>query len=42
MHYLLEAISGLDPHDSTSANVEVPNFVAALTGDVKGLTNCCT
>ncbi len=35
--YLLEAISGLDPMDSTSANVEVPNFVNSLTGDVKGL-----
>lgn len=35
--YLLQAISGLDPMDSTSANVEVPNFVGALTGDVKGL-----
>lgn len=35
--YLLQAISGLDPMDSTSANVEVPNFVQALTGDVKGL-----
>jgi aspartyl-tRNA(Asn)/glutamyl-tRNA(Gln) amidotransferase subunit A len=35
--YLLQAISGLDPMDSTSANVEVPNFVSALTGDVKGL-----
>ncbi|XJZ27657.1 Asp-tRNA(Asn)/Glu-tRNA(Gln) amidotransferase subunit GatA [Bacillota bacterium Lsc_1132] len=35
--YLLQAISGLDPMDSTSANVEVPNFVASLTGDVKGL-----
>ena len=23
--------------DSTSANVEVPNYVAALTGDIKGL-----
>ncbi len=34
---LLEAISGLDTNDSTSANVEVPNFAAALTGDVKGL-----
>ncbi len=34
---LLEAISGLDANDSTSANVEVPNFAAALTGDVKGL-----
>ncbi len=35
--YLLETISGLDPMDSTSANVEVPNFVNSLTGDVKGL-----
>lgn len=35
--YLLQAISGLDPNDSTSADVEVPNFVASLTGDVKGL-----
>ncbi|WML42767.1 Asp-tRNA(Asn)/Glu-tRNA(Gln) amidotransferase subunit GatA [Neobacillus sp. PS3-40] len=35
--YLLQAISGLDPMDSTSANVEVPNFVEALTGDVRGL-----
>ena len=35
--YLLQAISGLDPMDSTSANIEVPNFVAALTGDIKGL-----
>ncbi|MFJ8065341.1 Asp-tRNA(Asn)/Glu-tRNA(Gln) amidotransferase subunit GatA [Psychrobacillus sp. NPDC096426] len=34
---LLEAISGLDPLDSTSADVEVPNFAAALTGDIKGL-----
>ncbi len=35
--YLLQAISGLDPMDSTSANVDIPDFVAALTGDVKGL-----
>ncbi|MDZ5473608.1 Asp-tRNA(Asn)/Glu-tRNA(Gln) amidotransferase subunit GatA [Bacillus sp. 31A1R] len=35
--YLLQAISGLDPMDSTSANVAVPNFAEALTGDVKGL-----
>ncbi|MDR6120515.1 aspartyl-tRNA(Asn)/glutamyl-tRNA(Gln) amidotransferase subunit A [Bacillus sp. SLBN-46] len=35
--YLLQAISGLDPMDSTSANVNVPNFAASLTGDVKGL-----
>jgi aspartyl-tRNA(Asn)/glutamyl-tRNA(Gln) amidotransferase subunit A len=35
--YLLQAISGLDQMDSTSANIEVPNFSAALTGDIKGL-----
>ena len=35
--YLLQAISGLDPMDSTSANIAVPNFVSALTGDIKGL-----
>ncbi|TWD95678.1 aspartyl/glutamyl-tRNA(Asn/Gln) amidotransferase subunit A [Neobacillus bataviensis] len=35
--YLLQAISGLDPMDSTSANVDVPNFSSALTGDIKGL-----
>lgn len=34
---LLEAISGVDVNDSTSADVEVPNFAAALTGDIKGL-----
>lgn len=35
--YLLEALSGLDPMDSTSANVDVPSFASSLTGDVKGL-----
>jgi aspartyl-tRNA(Asn)/glutamyl-tRNA(Gln) amidotransferase subunit A len=35
--YLLQVISGLDPMDSTSANVEVPNYVEALTGDIQGL-----
>jgi aspartyl-tRNA(Asn)/glutamyl-tRNA(Gln) amidotransferase subunit A len=35
--YLLQAISGHDPMDSTSANLEVPNFVQSLTGDIKGL-----
>lgn len=34
---LLQAISGVDEHDSTSANVEVPNFADAITGDIKGL-----
>ncbi|PAQ16731.1 Asp-tRNA(Asn)/Glu-tRNA(Gln) amidotransferase GatCAB subunit A [Bacillaceae bacterium SAOS 7] len=35
--YLLEAISGVDPHDSTSANIPVDSYTQALTGDVKGL-----
>ncbi|MGN1400292.1 MAG: Asp-tRNA(Asn)/Glu-tRNA(Gln) amidotransferase subunit GatA [Bacillus sp. (in: firmicutes)] len=35
--YLLEAISGIDPMDGTSANVEVPKFTEALTGDIKSL-----
>ncbi|ASS94274.1 Asp-tRNA(Asn)/Glu-tRNA(Gln) amidotransferase subunit GatA [Peribacillus simplex] len=35
--YLLEAISGVDPMDSTSAKVDVPSFVNSLTGDVRGL-----
>ncbi|WP_243291019.1 Asp-tRNA(Asn)/Glu-tRNA(Gln) amidotransferase subunit GatA [Bacillus sp. FJAT-47783] len=35
--YLLQAIAGLDKMDSTSANVDVPDYIAALTGDVKGM-----
>jgi len=35
--YVLQAIAGVDPMDSTSANVEVPSYVNALTGEVKGL-----
>ncbi|TRZ36133.1 Asp-tRNA(Asn)/Glu-tRNA(Gln) amidotransferase subunit GatA [Niallia circulans] len=35
--FLLNAISGVDPMDSTSANVAVPDFTKGLTGDVKGL-----
>jgi aspartyl-tRNA(Asn)/glutamyl-tRNA(Gln) amidotransferase subunit A len=35
--YLLQAISGIDEMDSTSANVDVPDFLSSLTGDVKGL-----
>jgi len=35
---MLEAMSGYDPKDSTSANIAVPNFEAALTGDIKGKT----
>ncbi len=34
---LLEAIAGYDPQDSTSLDVPVPDWSAALTGDVKGL-----
>lgn len=35
--YLLQAISGIDPMDGTSANIPVPDFSKALTGDIKGL-----
>jgi len=35
--YVLQAIAGHDPMDSTSANVDIPDYVAALTGDIKGL-----
>lgn len=35
--YLLETIAGLDRHDSTSADVPVPHYSKALTGDIKGL-----
>ena len=34
---LLRAMAGHDPRDSTSAAVPVPDFEAALTGDVRGL-----
>ena len=32
----LNAISGHDAKDSTSANLQVPDFEAALTGDIRG------
>lgn len=35
--YLLQAIAGYDPKDSTSAKVDIPDYLGALTGDVKGL-----
>ncbi len=35
---MLEAMCGHDPKDSTSADLPVPNFEAALTGDIKGKT----
>jgi aspartyl-tRNA(Asn)/glutamyl-tRNA(Gln) amidotransferase subunit A len=34
---LLGAIAGYDPLDSTSVNTPVPDYLAALSGDVKGL-----
>jgi aspartyl-tRNA(Asn)/glutamyl-tRNA(Gln) amidotransferase subunit A len=34
---LLEVIAGRDPNDATSAFAPVPEFTAALNGDVKGL-----
>ncbi|MEK6813171.1 MAG: Asp-tRNA(Asn)/Glu-tRNA(Gln) amidotransferase subunit GatA [Nitrospirota bacterium] len=34
---ILDAISGKDPADSTSADIPVPSHAAALTGDVRGL-----
>lgn len=34
---LLSAISGHDPKDSTSVDLPVPDYAAALSGDVKGL-----
>jgi aspartyl-tRNA(Asn)/glutamyl-tRNA(Gln) amidotransferase subunit A len=34
---MLQVIAGHDRHDSTSANVEVPDYLSALTGDIKGL-----
>jgi aspartyl-tRNA(Asn)/glutamyl-tRNA(Gln) amidotransferase subunit A len=34
---LLRAMAGHDPKDSTSAPVPVPDYVAALTGDIRGL-----
>src|SRR5699024_2719839 len=35
--YTLQTIAGHDPLDSTSADVEVPDYLSALTGDIKGL-----
>ena len=35
--YLLQTIAGYDKMDSTSANVDVSDYLSALTGDVQGL-----
>ncbi|MBL4812665.1 MAG: Asp-tRNA(Asn)/Glu-tRNA(Gln) amidotransferase subunit GatA [Rhodobacteraceae bacterium] len=35
---MLRAMAGHDPKDSTSAELAVPDFEAALTGDIKGKT----
>jgi aspartyl-tRNA(Asn)/glutamyl-tRNA(Gln) amidotransferase subunit A len=35
--FLLKAIAGHDEMDSTSANVNIPDYIATLTGDIKGL-----
>jgi aspartyl-tRNA(Asn)/glutamyl-tRNA(Gln) amidotransferase subunit A len=35
---MLNAMAGHDPMDSTSAELAVPDFEAALTGDIKGKT----
>lgn len=34
---MLESIAGFDPKDSTSVDMPVPNFEAALTGDIRGM-----
>ncbi len=34
---IFQATAGYDPRDSTSLNVAVPDFEAALTGDIRGL-----
>lgn len=35
--YVLQAIAGYDSQDSTSAKVDIPDYLSALTGDVSGL-----
>ena len=34
---LLDVIAGADPHDATTAALPVPDYAAALTGDVRGV-----
>lgn len=35
--YVLQSIAGHDVMDSTSAHVDIPDYISALTGDIKGL-----
>lgn len=35
---ILSAIAGKDPLDATTSDKEVPDYLAGLTGDIKGLT----
>jgi aspartyl-tRNA(Asn)/glutamyl-tRNA(Gln) amidotransferase subunit A len=35
--YVLQTIAAHDPFDSTSADVEIPDYISALNGEVKGL-----
>ncbi len=35
---MLQAMAGHDPKDSTSADLPLPNFEAAITGDIRGKT----
>lgn len=35
--YVLQTIAAHDPFDSTSAEVGIPDYISALSGDVKGL-----
>lgn len=35
--YALQVLAGHDPMDSTSAEIEVPDYLSALTGDIRGL-----
>ncbi|HLU21506.1 MAG TPA: Asp-tRNA(Asn)/Glu-tRNA(Gln) amidotransferase subunit GatA [Bacillaceae bacterium] len=35
--FVLQSISGVDSHDSTTVNKDVPNYTDSLTGDIKGL-----
>ncbi|MEC0172917.1 Asp-tRNA(Asn)/Glu-tRNA(Gln) amidotransferase subunit GatA [Paenibacillus graminis] len=35
--YVLQAIAGYDAQDSTSAKVDIPDYLSSLTGDISGL-----